>query len=191
MRRKKLLCALLLLTLALPTALAEGFVFDGAITWTATPQDALDYLEGCEIYDEDMGDYGVLTVVDRDGGKCLGFDCGRAAFMYYDGELFAIYAYFTEESLGGDMQALADRLSEDYGEPNPERAAMTLGDLLNGVSGNSRQTVLVWTPDENTTIELHDTGIIQNDDGSAYPWMGSLIITNTRTSIEFDRALEG
>lgn len=187
---KKLLCALAMLAL-LPAALAEGFVFDGAITWNASPQDAQAYLGDATTSAEDMGDYGVLDIVARDGGECLGFDCGRAEFVFYDGDLFAIYAYFTGDSLNGDIHALADRLSKDYGEPNPERDVVTLDDLINGVSGESRQTVFAWTPGEDTIIELHDTSFLQNDDGSAYLWMAGLVVTNKSVSAAFDRAMEG
>lgn len=190
---KKLLCALLLLVLMLPAALAEGFVFDGAITWDSTPEDVLACLDGGEANQEDMGDYGVLDTINREGGRCLGFDA-RIDCLFYDGDLFGIYAYFTEEDLNGDIHALEDRLALDYGEPTwsrPGDAALSLDELFSMTTGQGQIRARGWAPDELTEIELWDFSDMPREDDSSYPYCASLSVLRTDIADEFDDAIEG
>ena len=158
-----LLCALVLLSVAM----AEGFVFDGIITWDSTLEQASDWLgEGVEKTRDDMGDYGVVEVLSKPDAACLGLDCA-VTVMAYDGEIAMIAAYFPD----ADVQTVRDRLVESYGEPSEPNGS-----------------VFHWRPDDNTELSLYDGAAQKNSDGTPYPCLCGLTVTNRRVYDEMEHA---
>lgn len=179
-----------------PMALAEGFVFDGTVTWTSTIDEVEAWLgERTVTLHQDMGDYGAYAMAAKDGAECLGLDCGRAAAQFYDGDLFSVYCYFTAESLGGDPQALIDRLIGDYGEPeyaDPEGTSLL--DFINAMTGEAPATkqLCSWRIDEDTHVELFQaTEAAKTAEGDPYPYLCELTVANATVEARFNDALTG
>ena len=187
--RIKLICALCLLLL-LTGCMAEGFVFDGSITWDSGMADAAAYLgEGAQTEQADMGDYGTAGFVAKDGAACLGLSCGRLIFSFYDDQLTMIAAYFTPEDLNGDLQTVQAKLTETYGTPEEPGGSMTLEDLFGEAMPNAQKHLCDWRPDPNTEISLYDSSAVLYGDSSPSPYARCLSVVNLEAQAEFDEAL--
>lgn len=106
-----LFVALIILWLV-STGLCEGGLPVDGIAWDSTIADVRSRLDDdVDELTESLGDYGEFAMLAVNDIVCLGMECGRLIFTFYDGELYAIYGYFTSESLNGSAQTLVDALS--------------------------------------------------------------------------------
>ena len=188
----KILIAVILLVGALLPEQTEPFAFEG-VTWDITPEAAQAWMgEGAALHRETWGAGMGATIVVMDDTRCLDLDCGRLMLFFYNERLCTISAYYTEENLNGDMQALVDAVAARYGEPEyPEpNEAMDLMDLFDMMSGSGTRTVCSWQPDADTRIEVTDVSSDVDENGEPYPYMAILGITNGPVWDEMNAAVD-
>lgn len=190
-----LLAALVFLWLA-STGLCEcGLPVDG-IAWDSTIDDVRAHLSGdIDELSESLGDYGVFDMLAGKDIVCLELECDRLIFMFYDGELYVVYGYFTSESLNDSAQTLVDALSRLYGAPKyREQNQLSISDLMSQSTDSGMDSGLLcsWDDGENTTVEIYMlAGENDEADGEEVPYLCGFTITNTPVAERFDDAMEG
>lgn len=197
MKRTLAACLAALICLSLATAgLCEGGLPIDGIAWDSTIDEVRAHLNGdVDALTESLGDYGEFAMLARDDTTCLGLACQRLIFTFYDGELYAVYGYFTSESLDGSAQTLVDALSALYGTPNyRDPDGLSLSDLINQSTGAALDSGLLcsWDPGEDMTAEIY---LLAGGNDAANevkePYLCGFTITNMPVAERFEDAMEG
>lgn len=172
-----------------------GLPVDG-IAWDSTIDDVRARLDGdVDALSETLGDYGEFAMLAGNDADCLGLECGRLIFAFYDGELYAVYGYFTSESLNNSARTLVDALSGLYGTPNyREPNRLSLSDPIIRSTGTGMDSGLLcsWDAGESTTAEIYLlAGENDKANSAEVPYLCGFTITNTPVAERFEGAMEG
>ena len=153
---KKLLCLILVLLLTASAALAETapeFEFPGGIGWGHTAEE-VEAVYGDACQRSDYGDeFVALTRIEVEGAEVFGHESALTVFMFIDDAFYGIVSLYTEEAVP-DVQALADGITELYGDP----AAVAGGTHNIFVDMIGHEQLFCWTLGAETEISVMDAG---------------------------------
>lgn len=149
------LALVLILALSPLTVLAEpaAFEFPGGIAWAHTADEVeAVYGEACER--SDYGDEFVsLTRLQVQGAEIFGHESTLAVFMFIDEAFYGIVCLY-EEAAVPDVQALADGITELYGDP--AEIVSSTHNIFVDVIGHEQ--LFTWNLGSETEISVMDAG---------------------------------